>query len=222
MLDRYQQLRQRIRDTAARYGRDPQAVQLLAVSKRQPISKIRAAADCGQRRFGENYLQEAEAKITSLAALSLEWHFIGQLQSNKTRQVAALFDWVHSVDRVKIAERLNDQRPASAAPLKVCVEVNLGEERTKGGIGPQEVPGFVARIRDLPRLRVRGLMALPPPEADFERQRQRFRQLYEIFAAIEGQAFDTLSMGTSNDFEAAIAEGSTMVRIGTALFGERH
>lgn len=221
MLERYTQVRQRIRDAAVRYGRDPEGVQLLAVSKRQPLAAIREAAACGQRRFGENYLQEAAAKIADLSALSLEWHFIGQLQSNKTKQVATAFDWVHSVDRLKIAQRLNEQRPASAAPLNICIEVNLSGEGTKGGCSPAEVPDFVTRLRDFERLAVRGLMALPAPETDFARQRQAFRELYAIFAAVARPEFDTLSMGTSNDFEAAIAEGSTMVRIGTALFGPR-
>ncbi len=219
--DRYQRLCQRINAAAIRYGRDPGDVQLVAVSKRQPIDAIRQVADCGQYQFGENYLQEAEAKITALAPRSLEWHFIGQLQSNKTRQAAALFDWVHSVDRVKIAQRLNDQRPASAAPLNICIEVNISGEPGKGGIMPAAVPDFIDSIGDLARIKVRGLMALPAPAADFERQRRAFRRVFSVFTAVEHPAFDTLSMGTSNDFEAAIAEGSTMVRIGTAVFGPR-
>jgi PLP dependent protein len=220
-IDRYQRLGQRIRDAAVSHGRDPAAVRLLAVSKRQPVEAIRRVAGFGQRRFGENYLQEAQAKIAALAALALEWHFIGQLQSNKTRQAAALFDWVHSVDRIKIARRLNDQRPEGAAPLNVCVEVNISGEAGKGGIAPDEVPEFVAQVGAFPRLAVRGLMALPAPERDLERQRRSLRQLYESFSAIDRPGFDTLSMGTSNDFEAAIAEGANLVRIGTALFGAR-
>jgi hypothetical protein len=220
-IDRYRQLRQRIDAAAVQYGRNPEDVRLVAVSKRQPLDAIRRVIDCGQRDFGENYLQEAEIKIAALAPQALEWHFIGQLQSNKTRQAATLFDWVHSVDRLKIAQRLNDQRPAAAPPLKICIEVNVSGEASKGGILPADVPDFVDSVSALTRLKVRGLMALPAPETDFERQRRAFRQVFSIFAAITRPSFDILSMGTSNDFEAAIAEGSTMVRIGTAVFGPR-
>jgi PLP dependent protein len=220
-IDRYQRLGQRIRAAAVSHGRDPDGIQLLAVSKRQPVDAIRLFAGYGQRRFGENYLQEAQAKIAALAPLALEWHFIGQLQSNKTREAAALFDWVHSVDRIKIARRLNDQRPEGAAPLNVCVEVNISGETGKGGIAPDEVPEFVDQVGAFPRLAVRGLMALPAPERDPGRQRRSLRRVHEVFSAIVRPGFDTLSMGTSNDFEAAVAEGATLVRIGTALFGPR-
>jgi pyridoxal phosphate enzyme (YggS family) len=193
----------------------------LAVSKRQSVDAIRRVAGYGQRRFGENYLQEAEAKVAALAPLALEWHFIGQLQSNKTRVVATLFDWVHSVDRLKIARRLNDQRPEAAPALNICIEVNISGEPGKGGITVEEVPEFIERAAAYPRLKVRGLMALPAPGADFDDQRRVFRRIYEVFADIDRPAFDTLSIGTSSDFEAAIAEGATIVRIGTALFGPR-
>ncbi len=220
-LDGYHKMTQRLRATARRFGRAADEIQLLAASKRQSTDAIRCLAGYGQRRFGENYLQEAELKITELAPLSLEWHFIGQLQSNKTRVAARLFDWIHSVDRLKIAQRLNDQRPESAAPLNICVEVNISGESGKGGLSVDEIPGFIDDLSDLPRLSVRGLMALPAPAAEFERQRLAFRELYDVFADIDRPGFDTLSMGTSNDFEAAIAEGATMVRLGTALFGPR-
>ena len=221
-IDTYQKLAQRLSAVAHQHGRSADAVQLLAVSKRQSIDAIKQIAGFGQRRFGENYLQEAEAKIATLAPLGLEWHFIGQLQSNKTRVVATLFDWVHSVDRLKIAQRLNDHRPNAATRLNVCVEVNISGESGKGGVSPDEVPSFIDSLATFPRLHVRGLMALPAPEMEFERQRRSFRRLYEIFAKIDYPGFDTLSMGTSDDFEAAIAEGATIVRIGTALFGPRN
>jgi len=218
---RYQSLCQRIRCAAIRYGRDPDAIQLLAVSKRQHLDAIRRVAGYGQRRFGENYVQEAEAKIAVLGPQAFEWHFIGRLQSNKTRPVARLFDWVHSVDRLKIAQRLSDQRPEDMAALNICVEVNISGETDKGGIAVEEIPEFVERAATFPRLKVRGLMALPAPGTDFDHQRRVFRRLYEAFRSIDRPAFDTLSMGTSSDFEAAIAEGATIVRIGTALFGPR-
>lgn len=220
-IDRYQKLAQRLTTVAQQHGRAADEVQLLAVSKRQSIDAIRRIAGYGQRRFGENYLQEAETKISVLATLGLEWHFIGQLQSNKTRIVATLFDWVHSVDRLKIAQRLNDQRPDHAARLNICVEVNISGESGKGGVAADEVPSFIDSLAAFPRLQVRGLMALPAPESEFEIQRRSFRRLYEIFDGINYPACDTLSMGTSNDFEAAVAEGATIVRIGTALFGPR-
>ena len=220
-IDGYQNLLQRLNAVALKYGRAAGNVQLLAASKRQSIDTIRSVAAYGQRHFGENYLQEAQSKITALAPLELEWHFIGQLQSNKTRVVATLFDWVHGVDRLKIAQRLNDQRPEEAAPLNVCVEVNISGESAKGGVPLDEVPELVEKLMEFPRLKLRGLMALPAPETDFERQRRSFRVLYDAFSDIRCPTFDTLSMGTSNDFEAAIAEGATVVRIGTALFGPR-
>jgi len=219
--DRYQRLCQRIDAATANRAPGRAKVTLLAVSKRQPIEKIRQFAGYGQRCFGENYLQEAEAKIAALAPLALEWHFVGRLQSNKTRQAAVLFDWIHSVDRMKIAQRLNDQRPEDAAPLNICIEVNISAERSKGGIAPDEVCGFINLFDDYPRLKLRGLMALPAPAADAKQQRQTFDQLFDLFRSVERPDFDTLSLGTSGDFEAAIEAGATMVRIGTALFGPR-
>ena len=220
-LDGYHKLTQRLDATARQFGRAADEIQLLAASKRQSVDAIRRLAGYGQQRFGENYLQEAELKIAELAPLSLEWHFIGQLQSNKTRLAATLFDWVHSVDRLKIAQRLNDQRPEFAAPLNICVEVNISGESGKGGLPVDEIRGFIDDLSDLPRLSVRGLMALPAPESKFEHQRLAFRELYDVFSDIDRPGFDTLSMGTSNDFGAAIAEGATIVRLGTALFGPR-
>ena len=220
-IDHYADILRRIELAAHASGRAAQDVQLLAVSKRQSVNAIRRVAGYGQQSFGENYLQEAEAKIAELGDLSLHWHYIGRLQSNKTGIVARLFDWVHSLDRLKIARRLDDQRPESAPALNVCVEVNISGERSKGGIDPDEVPDFIASLASFSRLRVRGLMALPSPESAISAQRKSFHRLSEILAALEQPQLDSLSMGTSNDFEAAIAEGSTLVRIGTALFGPR-
>jgi len=221
-MDRYRKLANRLTETARSHGRSAEEIHLLAVSKRQSIDAIKRIAAYGQRRFGENYLQEAKSKIAALAPFKLEWHFIGKLQSNKTREIATLFDWVHSVDRIKIAQRLNDQRPETATPLNICVEVNIDSELSKGGVTIDEVPSFIDGLAAFPRLRIRGLMAMPAPETCFEQQRKSFRRLREIFSKIDRPAFDTLSMGTSNDFEAAVSEGATIVRIGTALFGPRN
>ncbi|MFT3962674.1 YggS family pyridoxal phosphate-dependent enzyme [Propionivibrio sp.] len=212
-------------ETAARAcGRAPETVGLLAVSKTWPASSVREAAMAGQRAFGENYVQEGIDKIREVARPDLEWHFIGPLQGNKTRQVAETFDWVHSVDRLKIAERLAQQRPETLPPLQVCLQVNISGEDTKSGVAPQEAPALAQRIAQLPRLALRGLMAIPAPAADFAGQREPFRRLRQLFEQLvrEGLALDTLSMGMSNDIEAAIAEGATLVRVGTAIFGERN
>lgn len=212
-------------ETAARAcGRAPETVGLLAVSKTWPASSVREAAMAGQRAFGENYVQEGIDKIREVARPDLEWHFIGPLQGNKTRQVAETFDWVHSVDRLKIAERLAQQRPETLPPLQVCLQVNISGEDTKNGVAPQEAPALAQRIAQLPRLALRGLMAIPAPAADFAGQREPFRRLRLLFEQLvrEGLALDTLSMGMSNDIEAAIAEGATLVRVGTAIFGERN
>jgi pyridoxal phosphate enzyme (YggS family) len=212
-------------ETAARAcGRAPETVGLLAVSKTWPASSVREAAMVGQRAFGENYVQEGIDKIREVARPDLEWHFIGPLQGNKTRQVAETFDWVHSVDRLKIAERLAQQRPETLPPLQVCLQVNISGEDTKNGVAPQEAPALAQRIAQLPRLALRGLMAIPAPAADFAGQREPFRRLRLLFEQLvrEGLALDTLSMGMSNDIEAAIAEGATLVRVGTAIFGERN
>jgi len=219
--DRYQQLTEQIEAAARAAGRAAGSVQLLAVSKRQPVAAIAELAALGQMRFGENFVQEACAKIAALDGYALEWHFIGRLQSNKTREVATHFSWVHSIDRLKIARRLSEQRPSTAPPLNVCIEVNISGESGKGGITMDEAPEFAAQVRALPRLKLRGLMALPAPTDDVARQRESFALLARLADNIADDDFDTLSMGTSGDFTAAIAEGATIVRVGTALFGPR-
>lgn len=213
----------RIHAAARKSGRQPEDISLLAVSKTWPAYAVREAVVAGQRAFGENYVQEAMGKVAELSALGLEWHFIGPLQSNKTRLVAETFDWVHSVDRLKIAERLSEQRPDSRPPLQVCVQVNVSGEETKSGVALVAVPVLARQIALLPRLQLRGLMAIPAPMEDVSRQRQAFRRLREVFAGLkeEGLPIDTLSMGMTHDLEVAIAEGSTLVRVGTAIFGER-
>lgn len=216
-------IRQRIAETEARFNRPPGSVILLAVSKTRTPFEILAVASQGQRRFAENYLQEALPKIQALEAHDLEWHFIGKVQSNKTEEIARYFDWVHTIERERIARRLNDQRPGSLPPLNVCIQVNIDKEPTKSGVLLDELPGLFEAVARYPRLRLRGLMALPAPSKDFESQRLEFRRLAQALAAFRnlGLTLDTLSMGTSDDFEAAIAEGATLVRIGTAIFGPR-
>ncbi len=196
----------------------------MAVSKTFPATAVREAAAGGQRDFGENYLQEALEKLDATADLPLIWHFIGPIQSNKTRPIAERFDWVHTVDREKIVRRLSEQRPETRGPLNVCIEVNVSGEATKSGVAPAAVPALARVVAALPRLRLRGLMAIPEPTADMDLQRQRFATLRELNESLvrEGLALDTLSMGMSADLEAAIAEGATMVRVGTAIFGERN
>lgn len=213
----------RIMTAELRFSRPPGSVQLLAVSKTRPAEDLRQAAAAGQRCFGESYLQEALEKIRALQDLPIEWHFIGPIQSNKTRQIAEHFDWVHSVDRLKIAQRLNDQRPPDLPKLQICIQVNTSGETTKSGCNPEEVAELAHAITQLPRLQLRGLMAIPAPEDDFEQQRLPFRKLRELMTQLNeaGLSLDTLSMGMSDDMEAAIAEGATIVRIGTAVFGER-
>jgi pyridoxal phosphate enzyme (YggS family) len=218
-------VRQRIDAIARNVGRDPQSVALLAVSKTFPADDVRAAHAAGQRAFGENYVQEAIEKIAALDDLraNLEWHFIGPLQSNKTRLVAERFDWVHSIDRLKIAQRLSEQRPAGMAPLNVCLQVNVSGEATKSGVAPDEAASVAHAIAALPNLRLRGLMSIPEPEDTLDAQRAPHRKLCELFDALraDGLALDTLSMGMSADLEAAVLEGATIVRIGTAIFGAR-
>lgn len=219
-----QAIRQRIAHAAVEAGRSPGSVQLLAVSKTKPMDDVRAAAAAGQRDFGENYVQEGVEKIEALHDLGLTWHFIGPLQSNKTRPVAEHFDWVHSIDRLKIAQRLSEQRPAHLPPLQVCVQVNVSGEDTKSGCEPAEAEALCRAVAALPRLQLRGLMAIPAPADDEAAQRAplaRLRGLYESLRA-DGLPLDTLSMGMSHDLEAAVLEGATLVRIGTAIFGERH
>jgi PLP dependent protein len=219
------EVRQRIAKAAAEASRDASSVALLAVSKTFPAEDVRAAFNAGQRAFGENYVQEALAKITELADLrsEIEWHFIGPLQSNKTKVVAENFDWVHSVDRLKIAERLSDQRGDDMAALNVCLQVNVSGEASKSGVTPGETLALARAIAALPRLRLRGLMAIPEPAGTLDEQRAPHRRLREIMDTLRtnGLELDTLSMGMSADIEAAILEGATMVRIGTAIFGAR-
>jgi pyridoxal phosphate enzyme (YggS family) len=219
------EVRQRIAEAAAGASRDASSVTLLAVSKTFPAEDVRAAFNAGQRAFGENYVQESVAKIAELADLrsEIEWHFIGPLQSNKTKVVAENFDWVHSVDRLKIAERLSDQRPDGMPRLNVCLQINVSGEDSKSGVAPGDASALARQIAALPRLRLRGLMAIPEPAGTLDEQRAPHRRLREIMDTLraDGLELDTLSMGMSADIEAAILEGSTMVRIGTAIFGAR-
>jgi hypothetical protein len=218
----FQAVRQQIADAEARYGRPPGSTELLAVSKTQPSASIRALQALGQRHFGENYLQEAIDKMAALDDLPLTWHFIGHVQSNKSAEVAARFEWIHTVDSARLARRLNDQRPDGLPALNVCVQVNISGEQSKSGVPPAELAALLTAVASLPRLRLRGLMTLPAPEEDFERQRLPFRRLAALFAEQRARfGLDTLSMGTTADMEAAIAEGATFVRVGTALFGPR-
>ena len=216
--DNLQAVRQRIARAAQAAGRDPAGVMLLAVSKTHPAALVEQALAAGQRAFGENYVQEALEKMAALPAGDVEWHLIGPLQSNKTRIVAERFGWVQSVEGEKVARRLSGQRPAGAAPLNVLIQVNVSGEGSKSGVAPGEVAGLAQKIRALPRLRLRGLMAIPEPGADAARYRE-LKALYEGLKVEFG--FDTLSVGMSDDLELAIAEGSTMVRVGTAIFGAR-
>lgn len=216
-------IHQQIREFEQQYSRVEQSVHLLAVSKKQSIEKIRAAAAAGQRDFGENYVQEALEKIAALSDLDCQWHFIGPIQSNKTRAIAEHFDWVESIDREKIAHRLSEQRPDSLPPLNVCVQVNLSAEASKSGTTLADSMALCETVATLPRLQLRGLMAIPAPLSGLDEQRRSFRPLTEAFYELQSHlpGIDTLSMGMSGDFAAAIAEGSTMVRLGTALFGSR-
>jgi pyridoxal phosphate enzyme (YggS family) len=213
----------RIAAAAEIAGRDPAHVRLLAVSKQQPAERVRAAAAAGQREFGENYAQEGLAKIAALHELALTWHFIGRLQSNKTRDVAQHFQWVHTVDRARIAERLGAHRPPLAPPLQVLLQVCLADEPGKGGCRPDELPALAAAVARVQGLELRGLMCIPPPAIGLEAQRAPFRRLRDLFDDLNaaGHALDTLSMGMSDDLEAAILEGATIVRVGTAIFGPR-
>ncbi|PTU30618.1 YggS family pyridoxal phosphate-dependent enzyme [Stenotrophobium rhamnosiphilum] len=219
-------VRERIGKACATSHRAPESVQLLAVSKKFNAATVQLAIAAGLTDFGENYLQEGLDKIAALPREKLSWHFIGPVQSNKTRGLAEQFDWVHSVDRLKIAQRLSEQRPASLPPLNVCVQVNISGEASKSGCAPVEALALCQAVAALPRLKLRGLMAIPAPVADGADPRAPFRALRELFeqtrASSEvGAGFDTLSAGMSDDLEAAIAEGATMVRIGTAIFGSR-
>ena len=225
LIHNLEAVQQRIALAAHVAGRDARSIALLAVSKTFPAEDVRAAHAAGQRAFGENYVQEALTKIEVLADLrsTLEWHFIGPLQSNKTRPVAEQFDWVHSVDRLKIAQRLSEQRPETLPPLNVCLQVNISGEASKSGVGVDEAVQVAKDIAALPRLRLRGLMAIPEPAGRIDDQRVPHRRLRELFERLvgEGLELDTLSMGMSSDLEAAVLEGATIVRVGTAIFGAR-
>ncbi len=227
IVTRLQEVKRRIAGASRAAGRDAQSVTLLAVGKTQPAAALRAAYAAGQRHFGENYVQEALAKMDALADLraTMVWHLIGPLQSNKTREVAARFDWVHTVDRLKIAQRLAEQRPAGLPPLQLCLQVNVSGEVSKSGVAPAELQALAHAVAALPaaRVRLRGLMAIPAPAQGFEAQRAPHRALRELASALraQGLALDTLSIGMSDDLEAAIAEGATLVRIGSAIFGPR-
>ena len=222
IAERLTQVRLRIAQAAMAAGRDPASIRLLAVSKTRPVTDLEAALAAGQTTFGESYLQDALPKIAAIGERA-EWHFIGPIQSNKTRQIAGHFAWVHSVDRLKIAQRLNEQRPAGLPPLNVCLQVNTSGENTKAGISPATTLTLATAVAALPRLRLRGLMTIPAPEQDVQQQRQPFALLRQLLEQLNAKGFelDTLSMGMSNDLEAAILEGATLVRIGTAIFGPR-
>ena len=223
VTENLRKIRDLLAESAVEAGRRPEDVHLLAVSKKQPLEKIIAAADAGQRDFGENIAQEGIEKVTKLAERRLCWHFIGHLQSNKTRPVAEHFDWVHSVDRLKTAKRLSEQRPESLADLNVCIQVNIDDEASKAGVPPVKVGELARAVAALPGLRLRGLMCLPAIRDTFDEQRAPFARTRELAESLvrEGLAIDTLSMGMSDDFRAAIMEGATIVRIGTAVFGPR-
>ncbi len=215
-------VRHRLAQAEVKFNRTPESVCLLAVSKTKPIEDIRAVMAAGQRDFGENYLNEALGKIEQLAGQGCCWHFIGAIQSNKTRPLAENFDWVHCVDRLKIAQRLSDQRKDDDL-LNICIQVNIDEEQSKAGVLPEETKALCLAVAQLPRLKLRGLMAIPRASESFEEQRDSCRRLRELFESIQRELpdMDTLSVGMSGDLEAAVAEGSTMVRVGTAIFGQR-
>jgi pyridoxal phosphate enzyme (YggS family) len=223
VAENLQAVRERIAQAAAAAGRPGAAVTLVAVSKTQPPERVREAHAAGQRAFGENYVQEAIEKMQALGDLDLEWHLIGPLQSNKTRLAASRFHWVQTVQSERIARRLAAQRPAELGALNVLIQVNVSGEASKSGVAPEETAALAHAVARLPNLRLRGLMAIPEPHADPARLRAQFRRLRELFELLrrEGLALDTLSMGMSEDLETAIAEGATMVRVGTAIFGAR-
>lgn len=223
ICDNLRRIRDEIHRLEARHGRPEGSVRLLAVSKTKPVDAVREALGCEQHAFGENYVQELADKSAALAGNDIEWHYIGPLQSNKSRIIAETAHWMHSIDRAKIARRLSEQRPDGMAPLNVCVQVNISGEASKSGIALAELPGLADAISELPNLKLRGLMAIPAPASDFGAQRRVFARLRRALEAevARGVALDTLSMGMTGDMEAAIAEGATIVRIGTAIFGAR-
>lgn len=222
LADNIADIQQHIAQAKTSY-KAPQQVTLCAVSKSQPAEAIRSAFEAGQTVFGENYLQEALIKQQQLQDCAIAWHFIGPIQSNKTQQIARQFDWVHSVDRLKIAQRLSDARTSELPPLNICLQVNISEEASKSGASGQELLELALNIKQLPHLRLRGLMAIPAPQQDFDAQRDQFRQVRVLFEQLNTHdlQLDTLSIGMSGDYQAAIAEGATLVRIGTAIFGAR-
>jgi len=215
--------RTRMLNAAREYGRDPSQIHLLAVSKTQPVSALQAAIASGQKDFGENYLQDALEKIAALAEQQLSWHFIGAIQSNKTRPLAENFAWVETLASLKHAKRLNEQRPEHLPALNVCIQVNISAEPQKAGVAVAEVSDLALAIADMPRLQLRGLLSIPAPMQSFEQQRKPHRALRALLESLQAQGLklDTLSMGMSGDMDAAIAEGATQVRIGTAIFGKR-
>ncbi|MFT4726095.1 MAG: pyridoxal phosphate enzyme (YggS family) [Granulosicoccus sp.] len=218
-----QQVTQQITKFAQKYHRESDSVSLLAVSKRKPVAAIQAAIQAGQRSFGENYVDEGVEKILTLASESLDWHFIGAIQSRKCQLIATHFDWVHSVDRLKVAKRLSDSRPSDKSPLNICLQVNLDNEDSKSGLLIDQVGELALACSVLPGLRVRGLMAIPAPRVEFDEQRKVFATLRNLLGTLQADfpELDTLSMGMSGDMEAAICEGATIVRVGTAIFGAR-
>jgi len=223
---RLQRVSEKIKQITTQYQHPSHSVQLLAVSKTQPVERLLEAYHAGQRAFGENYLQEARKKQDVLSALDIEWHFIGPIQSNKTREIATHFQWVHSVDRLKIAKRLSEQRPDSMPPLSICLQMNIDKETSKSGVTVEDLPELVEAVHQLPNITLRGFMAIPTKQETFTAQREAFSLLAQtkeqLQASIPSLTLDTLSMGMSNDLEAAIAEGATIVRVGSAIFGSRH
>lgn len=223
VTENLRQVQARLQNAARVAGREASEIRLIAVSKRHPAAAVRAAAAAGQRDFGENFVAEGVAKIRDLGMPGLTWHYIGAIQSNKTRDIAAAFDWVHTIDRAKIARRLNDQRPDTLPPLEVCLQVNIDDEPQKAGVAPGAAAELAEVVAGLPRLSLRGLMCLPRPAGTVEAQRRPFAALRALFESLRDAhpGLDTLSMGMSDDLEAAVLEGATMVRVGTAIFGPR-
>ncbi len=221
LSDRRTRILAQINQAALAYQRNPQSILLLAVSKTKTASAIAELYRSGQRHFGENYVQEALGKQQQLGAFDITWHFIGPIQSNKTKAIASHFSWVHSVDSLKIAIRLSQQRPTHLPPLNICLQVNISAEASKSGISLEQLPILSEQVAKLPNIKLRGVMAIPEPEPDFQRQRQPYRELYQAVKKLNQPELDTFSFGMSGDLTAAIAEGSTIVRIGTDLFGAR-
>jgi pyridoxal phosphate enzyme (YggS family) len=222
IIQSLKQLHAQIEQAENTYQRDKNSVLLLAVSKTKPAAMIAEAYQAGQRHFGENYLQEAISKQQVLGAFDITWHFIGPIQSNKTKPISSHFDWVHSVDSLKIALRLSEQRPTQLAPLNVCLQVNISDEASKSGILLDELSDLCAQVAELPNIKLRGVMAIPAPSHGFEQQCQPYQRLYQAVKALNKPELDTFSFGMSDDLDAAIAQGSTIIRIGTALFGARN